>query len=114
VVLDDRGFIKELKTKERRTIQADLFVDCSGFRGLLINEALGEPFIDMSDHLLCNSAVATAVRHDDDTDGVEPFTSAIAMDAGWTWKIPMLNRFGTAAQLVSSLPTCYEYLATLQ
>jgi tryptophan halogenase len=95
VVLDERGFIRELKTKEGRTIQADLFVDCSGFRGLLINKALGEPFIDMSDHLLCNSAVATAVRHDDGSAGVEPFTSAIAMDAGWTWKIPMLNRFGT-------------------
>ncbi len=76
-------------------IEGDLFVDCSGFRGLLINQALGEPFVDMNDHLLCNSAVASAVPHDDARHGIEPYTSAIAMDSGWTWRIPMLNRFGT-------------------
>lgn len=91
---DSRGYIKALLTKSNARHEADLFVDCSGFRGLLINQAMGEPFIDMSDHLLCDSAVATAVPHDDD-QGVEPFTSAIAMRAGWTWKIPMLGRFGT-------------------
>lgn len=96
VVLDERGYIKALKTKDGRTLEADLFVDCSGFRGLLINKALGEPFLDMSNHLICNSAVATALPHHDvDRAGVEPFTSAIAMKAGWTWKIPMLRRFGT-------------------
>ena len=71
------------------------FVDCSGFRGLLINQAMREPFLDMSDYLLCDRAVATAVPHDDATNGVEPYTSAIAMESGWTWKIPMLTRFGT-------------------
>ena len=45
-----------------RNLKADLFVDCSGFRGLLINQALEEPFIDMSDHLLCDSAVAAPSR----------------------------------------------------
>jgi hypothetical protein len=62
---------------------------------VLINRELGEPFIDMSDHLLCNSAVASAVPHDDARHGIEPYTSAIAMDAGWTWRIPMMGRFGT-------------------
>ncbi|NXY98714.1 tryptophan 7-halogenase [Streptomyces sp. BR123] len=92
---DGRGFVTALHTKASRVLDADLFVDCSGFRGLLINQALGEPFIDMSDHLLCDSAVATAVPHDDEANGVEPYTSAIAMSSGWTWKIPMLGRFGT-------------------
>ncbi len=94
-VLDDDGFISGLRIKSGDTIAGDLFVDCSGFRGLLINKALGEPFIDMSDHLLCDSAVATAVPHDDATHGVEPYTSSIAMRSGWTWRIPMLGRFGT-------------------
>ena len=94
-VLDQRGFITALRTKSGRTIEGDLFVDCSGFRGLLINKAMGEPFIDMSDHLLCDSAVATAVPHDDEAHGVKPYTSSIAMKAGWTWKIPMLTRFGS-------------------
>jgi hypothetical protein len=95
VCFDEKGFIRALKTKAGLTIEGDLFVDCSGFRSLLINQALGEPFIDMSDHLLCDSAVATAVPNDDARLGVEPYTSAIAMNAGWTWKIPMLGRFGT-------------------
>ena len=95
VIRDDRGFITELRTKAGRVVTGDLFVDCSGFRGLLINQAMGEPFIDMSDHLMCDSAVATAVPHDDAEHGVEPYTSAIAMRSGWTWRIPMLGRFGS-------------------
>jgi len=89
------GRIRSITTRSGRTLEADLFVDCSGFRGLLINNVMAEPFVDMSEQLLCDSAVATAVPHDDDRHGVEPFTSAIAMRSGWTWKIPMLGRFGT-------------------
>ncbi|WP_438289713.1 tryptophan halogenase family protein [Streptomyces sp. HUAS TT7] len=92
---DEHGFITALRTKSGRLLDGDLFIDCSGFRGLLINQAMGEPFLDMSDHLLCDSAVATAVPHDDAANGVEPYTSSIAMPAGWTWKIPMLGRFGS-------------------
>jgi tryptophan halogenase len=92
---DERGFVTSLATRSGARLDADLFIDCSGFRGLLINQVLAEPFIDMNDHLLCNSAVAYALPHDDEKEGVEPYTSAIAMKAGWTWKIPMLGRFGT-------------------
>lgn len=94
VVQDERGFITALRTKSGAELPGDLFVDCSGFRALLINKAMGEPFLDMSDQLLCDRAVATAVPHND-ADGVEPYTSAIAMKSGWTWKIPLLGRFGT-------------------
>jgi hypothetical protein len=95
VLMDERGFITALRTEGGLTLEGDLFVDCSGFRGLLINKAMGEPFIDMNDYLLCDSAVATSVPHDDARHGVEPFTSSIAMKAGWTWRIPMLGRFGS-------------------
>jgi tryptophan 6-halogenase len=94
VDIDDRGYLTALHTKSGARLEADLFVDCSGFRGLLINKALEEPFVDMSDHLLNNSAVATQIPHADE-DGVEPYTSSIAMNAGWTWKIPLLGRFGS-------------------
>jgi len=94
-LLDERGYLTGLRTAGGRVIEGDLFVDASGFRGLLINQAMGEPFIDMSDHLLCDRAVATAVPNDDEAYGVEPYTSSIAMKAGWTWKIPMLTRFGS-------------------
>lgn len=95
VKLRDDGFIESLLTKSGRVIAGDLFIDCSGFRGLLINKAMGEPFMSMSDHLLCDSAVASAVKTDDEKDGIEPYTSSIAMSSGWAWKIPMLGRFGS-------------------
>lgn len=102
---DERGFITGLRTEGGLLIEADLFVDCSGFRGLLINEALGEPFIDMSGSLLCDRAVATAVPHDDERLGIEPYTSSIAMEGGWAWKIPMLTRFGTGYVYSSQFTT---------
>ncbi|WP_394829178.1 tryptophan halogenase family protein [Pendulispora albinea] len=105
VTLDERGHIVSLSTKGGRTIAGDLFVDCSGFRGLLINQAMQEPFIDMSDHLLCDSAVAGQMPHDDARNGVEPYTSSIAMNAGWTWKIPMLGRFGSGYVFSSKFST---------
>jgi tryptophan 7-halogenase len=95
VELDAKGGIASIATTGGRRLKADLYVDCTGFRGLLINQALQEPFIDMSGYLLCDSAVAAAVPNDDKRVGIEPYTSAIAMKAGWTWKIPMLTRFGT-------------------
>ncbi|NYH77289.1 tryptophan halogenase [Actinopolyspora biskrensis] len=99
------GFIDTITTRSGHTLRGDLFVDCSGFHGLLINQAMEEPFLDMSDYLLNDSAVTTAVPNDDATHGVEPYTSAIAMPAGWTWKIPMLGRFGTGYVYSSSFAT---------
>lgn len=105
VRFDGNGFITSLTTKGGRVIEGDLFIDCSGFRGLLINKAMGEPFIDMNDHLLCDGAVASQVQNDDEALGVDPYTSAIAMPAGWTWKIPMLSRFGTGYVYSSQFAT---------
>jgi tryptophan halogenase len=93
--LDQRGHITAVHTEAGRTLEADLFIDCSGFRSLLMNNVMREPFLDMGDHLLNDRAVATQIPEDDATEGVEPFTSAIAMSSGWTWKIPLLGRFGT-------------------
>ncbi|MEV0677486.1 tryptophan halogenase family protein [Actinosynnema sp. NPDC050436] len=104
-VIDQRGHVTALRTESGRTVEGDLFVDCSGFRGLLINQAMREPFLDMGDHLLNDSAVATQVPHDDEADGVEPYTGAIAMSSGWSWKIPMLGRFGTGYVFSSRFQT---------
>jgi tryptophan halogenase len=92
---DARGFITALRTRSGQVLDGDLFVDCSGFRGALINQAMAEPFLDQSDFLLCDSAVACPIPHDDEARGIEPYTSAIAMDSGWVWKTPLLTRFGT-------------------
>ena len=95
VSLNENGYVKSVTTNKNGEIEADLFIDCSGFKGLIINQALKEPCIGMSDQLFCNSAVAASIKHDDEENGIEPYTSAIAMKNGWTWKIPMLGRFGS-------------------
>jgi tryptophan halogenase len=105
VLRDERGYISGLRTKSGEVLTGDLFVDCSGFRSLLMNEAMGEPFINMNDYLLCDRAVATAVPCDGAVHGVEPYTSSIAMTSGWTWKIPMAKRFGTGYVYSSQFST---------
>ncbi len=98
VVMASDGAIEAVTTTASGPLAADLFIDCTGFRGLLINKALAEPFLDMSDHLFCDSAVACpqAVSEEhEQRHGIEPYTTSTAMRHGWCWKTPMLGRVGT-------------------
>lgn len=95
VKLREDGGIASVVTKEHGEIKGDLFVDCTGFRGLLINQALKEPFISFRDSLLCDRAIALQVPSDIKKDGMDPFTSATALSAGWVWNIPLYGRTGT-------------------
>ena len=90
---DERG-IAGLVTKEHGTITGDLYVDCTGFRGLLINRALEEPFISFQNVLPNDRAVALRVPADIERDGIRPYTTATARDAGWIWTIPLYGRDG--------------------
>jgi tryptophan 7-halogenase len=78
-----------LQSGER--IAGDLFVDCSGFVSLIIGKALGEPFEDWAKWLPCGRAVAMPCRT---RTALTPYTSAIAMPAGWRWRIPLQHRTG--------------------
>lgn len=93
VVLDERGFIKGLKTAEHGEISADFYVDCSGFRSVMLGKALGEPFDSAAKSLWCDSAVATRPRNA--PGDLEPYTNARASEAGWMWNIPLYHRAGT-------------------
>jgi tryptophan halogenase len=87
----ESGHITALKMENGDTIEGDLFIDCTGFRALLIGKALGVGFTDWSHWLFNDSALATqttAVR-----DAV-PYTRAIAGSAGWQWRIPLQHRVG--------------------
>ena len=61
VKLSEDGSIDHLVTHGHGTLRGDLFVDCTGFRGLLINQALGEPFVSFRESLLCDRAIALQV-----------------------------------------------------
>ena len=85
------GFIQSLHLKDGRVIDGDLFIDCSGFRALLIGEALQGSFTDWSHWLPCDRAIA-APSHS--TDLSRPYTRSIAEQAGWRWQIPLQHRMG--------------------
>ncbi len=94
VLQDEQGFITAVRTRGGRTLTADFFVDCSGFRSLLLGQTLGEPFLGENDHLLCDSAVALSAKNDPENQGIKPFTTATALSAGWVWDIPLFHRNG--------------------
>jgi tryptophan halogenase len=91
-VLDERGFIAGVETAQHGRLEADLYVDCSGFAGLLIEGALGEPWLSWSDQLYCDRALAMPVDYD---PGLAPYTMSTALSAGWVWRIPLSHRVGT-------------------
>jgi len=85
------GNVASLALEDGRTVEGDLFIDCSGFSGLLIGKTLGVAYEDWSQWLPCNSAVAVACE----SDGPPiPCTRATAREAGWQWRIPLQNRTG--------------------
>ena len=86
------GFIDEIVFKEGDRLQADLYIDCTGFRGLLIEGALQTGYVDWTKYLANNRAVAVQVPN---RIPRTPYTTAIARGAGWHWRIPLQHRIGT-------------------
>jgi tryptophan 6-halogenase len=95
VRMDESGSIASLQTEKHGILFGDLFIDCTGFRSLLLNGALHEPFVSFSDSLLCDSAIAMQIPADGKTEGIEPYTTATALSCGWVWNIPLFCRTGT-------------------
>ena len=85
------GLIESVSLAGGDRIQANFFIDCSGFRGLLIGEALGVGFEDWTDWLPCDRAVAVPSQN---VLPPEPYTRSTARDAGWQWHIPLQHRTG--------------------
>jgi hypothetical protein len=90
----DRGHVAALNLKEAGRREVELVIDCTGFRGVLINQTLEEPFDSYTDFLPNDRATAIQVAHDEDPQFF-PATVSSAMNSGWRWKIPLQNRIGT-------------------
>lgn len=102
VVLDKSQHIQSIRLVSGAVIDGDLFIDCSGFRALLIEQALHTGFEDWSHWLPCDSALAVQ------TESVRepvPYTRAIAHRAGWRWEIPLQHRVG------NGLVYCSRYMS---
>jgi tryptophan halogenase len=85
------GFVESVTLQDGRRIEADLFIDCSGFRGLLIEQALKSGYEDWSHYLPCNRAIAVPCES---TEEITPYTRSTAHTAGWQWRIPLQHRIG--------------------
>jgi tryptophan halogenase len=96
------GYIESLKLQSGQVVDGDLFIDCTGFRGLLIEQALNTGFDDWSQWLPCDSAQAVQ------TESVGPpipYTRSIARSAGWQWRIPLQHRVG------NGMVYCSQYMS---
>lgn len=87
----ESGFITALKLKSGERIEGDLFIDCTGFRGLLIEQTLKTGYEDWRQWLPTDSALAVQTRS---VGPAVPYTRAIAHHAGWQWRIPLQHRVG--------------------
>ena len=87
----ETGFVTALRLDDDRRVRGDFFIDCSGFRSLLLGQTLGVPFEDWSHWLPCDRAIAVPSER---TDPLLPYTRSTAHPAGWQWRIPLQHRTG--------------------
>lgn len=93
IPINEEG-IEKLILEDGQEITADLFIDCTGFRSILLGGALAEPFNSYSDILPNNSAWAAQVPYTDKKKQIVPYTDGWAIGNGWVWRIPLWNRMG--------------------
>ena len=86
------GIVDSVGLRDGRSIAADFFIDCSGFRSLLIGEGLKTGYVDWSQWLPCDRAVA--VQCESGSADLAPFTQSTARECGWQWRIPLQHRVG--------------------
>ena len=92
VMLDDEsGFIRSLCLDSGEQIEGEFFIDCTGFRALLMEKALHVGYEDWSGIFICDSAVAAQTELSGD---IPPYTRSIAYECGWRWRIPLQHRMG--------------------
>ncbi len=96
------GYIKSLRLESGQVIEGDLFIDCTGFRALLIEETLHTGYDDWTHWLPCDRAIAVQTRA---VEEPRPYTRSIAHPAGWQWRIPLQHRVG------NGLVYCSRYLS---
>jgi len=107
---NENGFIKSIGLDNGKIIAGDLFIDCTGFKGMLIEETLHTGYEDWSHWLPCDSAIAVQTKV---TKNAVPYTRSIAHSAGWQWQIPLQNRMGNGIVFCSKHLSDEDAKATL-
>ena len=107
---DGRGHVAALTTERGERLAGELFIDCSGFRALLIGGTMESPYEDWSHWLPCDRAVAVPCAR---VAGTTPFTRSTARGAGWQWRIPLQHRTGNGYVYAARWCSDDEAAATL-
>lgn len=110
VIVDDSGNVSALVMASSERIEGDLFIDCTGLRGLLIQGALNSGYDDWGRWLPCNRAVAV---QSESSESLLPYTRSIARDFGWQWQIPLTHRNGNGLVYSASHVSDEEATETL-
>ncbi|HSG55105.1 MAG TPA: tryptophan halogenase family protein [Paracoccaceae bacterium] len=112
----ETGFVSAVMLEDGRRLEADLFIDCSGFASLLLGKALEEPFDDWSRYIPSDRALAVPTKRAD--GALRPYTQGIAHPVGWQWRIPLQHRTGNGHVFASAFSSESEaeqrLLATLE
>lgn len=98
----ETGYVEAVVLTDGRRVEADLFIDCTGFKGLLIEETLKAGFVDWSNYLPTDGAWAVPCES---VTPFTPYTRATARDAGWQWRIPLQHRMGNGHVFSSGFTT---------
>ena len=106
----ESGDIAALRLDDDRRVAGTFFIDCTGFRSLLLGETLGVPYLDWSKWLPCDSALAVASERSPD---FRPLTHATARPSGWQWRIPLQHRTGNGHVYSSAMMSDDEATAIL-
>jgi tryptophan halogenase len=106
----DDGFVESVTLESGQVVEGELFIDCSGFRGLLIEQALKTGYVDWSHWLPCDRAMAVASER---VDPITPYTRSTARAHGWQWRVPLQHRIGNGYVYSSQHTSDDEAAATL-
>jgi len=95
VNLNEQGLISSLSTKEHGELEADLYIDCTGFSSMLLEKALEVPHTSYEDMLINNGTWATKIPYVDPNVEMELATNCTGINNGWVWNIPLFSRIGS-------------------
>jgi len=114
VKLDENGAIASVHGRSHGELKADLYIDCTGFRSLLIGKALGSELTSYKDELFCDRAVAMQVPYEHPDTPIPSCTYTTAKESGWIWDIGLHDRRGLGYVYSSKYCSDEEALATLK